>query len=59
MDAATVQSSSAAQFGAAEMTQALREENGKEMGIDQCPLCSVTLRAHGINDLDYLSAFHP
>lgn len=39
MDAATVQSKSAAQFGAAEVTQALREENGKEIGIDQCPLC--------------------
>lgn len=22
-----------------EVTQALSEENGKEMGIDQCPLC--------------------
>lgn len=39
MDAATVQSSSAAQFGAAEVTQALREENREEMAIDQCPLC--------------------
>lgn len=39
MDAATVQATCAAQFGAAELTQALRGENGKEMRVDQCPLC--------------------
>jgi len=61
MDAATVQRGAAAQCGAAEVTQAWRGENGKETkrGSSMPFVFRMTLGAHGINDPDYLSAFHP
>lgn len=60
MDAAARQSSSAAQFGAARGDASFERRKWEGNGNQSMPFVfSMTLRAPGINDVDYLSAFHP